>query len=691
MKIKTAIITIFSVILLPITWVVAQSPGEEIDVVTVTGQVTVDIYSTLTLNPITVEIYEPSTVTVTTLTPSGEGVPGREIEIYCSDPDLIITQPSNPTNSNGITTGSVYSAQPGTYLVCAKDVTLGYDIEIQNCMTLYVVPVPVPTFLEEPYYTKGTTNTVLWNDLGPDYEYYVEVSEDPDFETVLGGSGWSDKTSHQFTDLENEKMYFYRVKARNPYGGQSDWSSSVFSVQDSEPPEIEVVSIGDVGDNTTTEWDPNYTVEMMFKVTDNLELDDVTFFCVDSEGNRYSCIDSYQMEGDNLVVTVELRDLERVSGAYLRESYGFCVEAVDSAGNVTRNCNILLTIPPGEVEEPTQPPIIDIIEKTLDDINQTLDNTIGQLDPDSLERVTTATSFITVSTALLITIGALINLPYFLIQFVLNFLSWLGLRGGTKPIGYVYNSLTKDPISQAVVRVYDEEGKMVWSDVTDGKGYFSARIESGKYKIIVRAANYTFPSTIVFGKEDYPLTNIYHGEEFIINGNETPDYAIPLDPIEASKLRVWREILWGRFKSLFNVINILLFVIGLVLAIYLYSKKPYWLTRLVLFLYIPSFLLMVGNIFKKRERYGTVKDLEGNLVQGVSVALREAEFDKVVIKRVTDENGRYRILANKGRYYLEVLEASYKVESIEGDSEILLEKDDKWIVNDIIVSKIEKE
>jgi len=75
----------------------------------------------------------------------------------------------------------------------------------------------------------------------------------------------------------------------------------------------------------------------------------------------------------------------------------------------------------------------------------------------------------------------------------------------------------------------------------------------------------------------------------------------------------------------------------------------------------------------------------------VSVALREAEFDKVVIKRVTDENGRYRILANKGRYYLEVLEASYKVESIEGDSEILLEKDDKWIVNDIIVSKIEKE
>jgi hypothetical protein len=308
-----------------------------------------------------------------------------------------------------------------------------------------------------------------------------------------------------------------------------------------------------------------------------------------------------------------------------------------------------------------------------------------------LETITTATSVVTVSTALLITIGTLLNLPYFLLQFILNLLSWLGFRVGAKPMGYVYDSITKDPISQAVVRVYDENGRMVWSDVTDGKGYFSARLEPGKYKILVRAPDYIFPSTIVFGKEDFPLTNVYHGEEFEIDGDTPPDFAIPLDPVEVSKLRVWKEILWGRFKSLFNILNILLFVVGLTFAIYLYSKNPYWLTTLVLILYIPSFGLIARNIFAKRDRYGTVKDVEGNPVEGVSVTLREAEFDKVVVKKVTDSKGRYKILADKGRYYLEIMDTGYRVEHIEGDSEILIEKDEQWVINDIVVSKLEKE
>ena len=689
MKIKTALVTILALILLPISLVLAIDLPEQTQVVTVSGRITVDIYSTLALNPVTVEIYQPSTVTIRVLSPQGEGIPGRTVIII--SPELVITQPINGTDGGGRTTGTVYSMVPGTYTVCAKDITFGYDINIANCKTLYIVPVPVPTLLPEPYYTKGTTNTLLWNNLGTGYEYYVEVSEDPNFGTVIGGSGWSSNPSHQFTSLENEKMYFYRVKARNSYGGVSDWSSSVYSVQDAQPPVVEIVEIGGVGENTTTAWNPDDTVGMIFKVTDNLQLEDVTFLCVDSEGNTYSCVDDYEMEGDLLIVSLELRDLERISGTYLRQSYNFCVEAVDAAGNVTRNCNITLPIPMGEQEEPERPPIVDRIEKTIDDINEALDDTIGQLDPDSLETITTATSVVTVSTALLITIGTLLNLPYFLLQFIFNLLSWLGFRGGSKPLGYVYDSLTKDPISQAVVRVYNTQGRMVWSDVTNGKGYFSARLDPGKYKIEVRAGEYTFPSTIVFGKEDFPLTNVYHGEEFEISDDTTLNFSIPLDPVEASKLRVWREIIWGRFKTLFNILNILLFVIGLVFAIYLYSKNPYWLTRLVLILYIPSFGFIVRNIFDKRERFGVVTDIEGNPVEGVSVSLREAEFDKVVIKRVTDSRGRYRILANKGRYYLEILEPSYKIEQIEGDSEILVEKDERWIINDIIVSRLKKE
>ncbi len=687
MKIKTALITILGLILVPVISVYAVELPGGIFPVQINAKINVDFYSTVTLNPSTVEIMQPSTVTIRILSPSGVGIPGRTIEIVA--PGLNITQPTLVTDSTGKTTGLVYSALPGTYTVCAKDTTFGYDITIQSCKTLYVIPVPIPTFLPEPYYTKGTTNTLLWNNLGAGYQYYVEVSEDPNFNTVLANSGWKSTSSHQFTGLEDSTMYFYRVRAKNVYGGISGWSSSVFSVQDAIPPEIETLSIGDIGENDTVEWDPNFTVQMIFRVTDNLELSSAIFLCVNSLGNTYSCVSDYRMEGDNLIVNVQLRDLERVSGIYLRPQYEFCVEARDAAGNISRVCNILLNIPTGEVI-PSRPPVIEIIDKTVDDINEALDDTVGRLDPVDLERVTTTTSIVTIATATLITIGTLLNLPYFLLQFILNLLSWFGLRGGAKPLGYVYDALTKDPIAQAVVRIFNTENKIIWSDVTNGKGYFSARLEAGKYRIVVRAVNYTFPSTIIFGREDYPLTNIYHGEEFERLEETELNFSIPLDPNEVSKFKIWREILWGRIKSIVNVLHILLFLIGLVLAIYMYSRNPYWLTTLVLILYIPSFFLTLRNIFSKRDRYGTVRDTEGNPVEGVVVGLREREFDKVTVKRVTDRHGRYRMLVDSGNYKLEILDTSLKVEEVEGGSEIPLEKDEQWIRKDIVVSRLEK-
>lgn len=681
MKVKTALITIFFLFFVPIYSLFAQQQHtpDFSDHVVVTGRINVDLYSTITLSPVTVEIYQPSTVTIRILTPSGSGVPNRRVVIV--SPGLIISQPVNLTDSTGRTVGSVYSTIPGTYVVCAKDTTFGYDINLQNCRTLYVVPVAVPTLLPEPYYTKGSTNTLFWQSVGTGYEYYIEVSDTADFSNVVGNSGWVNNTSYQFTNLEDETMYFYRVRARNPYGGISAWSSVVFSVQDAQPPEIETLSIGDIGENTTTVWQSDYLVQMVFRVTDNLQLDRADFMCVNSLGATYTCVSDYSMEGDNLIVNLRLRDLERITGAFLRERYEFCVEASDAAGNITRVCNIFLDIPKGE-PRPTRPPVIDIIEKTLDD-------TIGQLDPENLETITTTTSLVTVTTAIAISIGSLLNLPFIFLQLFLNLMSWLGFRSGAKPLGYVYDSLTKDPISQAIVRIFNLDGRMVWSDVTDGKGYFSARLKPGKYKIVVRAQGYNFPSNIIFGKEDYPLTNVYHGEEFEISDELELNFSIPMDPLEASKFRIWREILWGRIKTIVNILHILLFVVGLVFAIYLYNRNPYWLTLTILLLYIPSFFLMVRNIVGKRERYGIVKDTKGNPVNGLVVGLREAEFDKVVAKRVTDARGRYRILINRGRYYIEVLDTGYKVEHIKGDSEILIEKDDTWVTSDITVSKIE--
>lgn len=686
MRIKTAFIQfcLFVSLFLFVPNIYAQLQDD----VVVSANINVDFYSTVNVNPSTVEIFQPSIVEIRILNPSGQGIPGRQIEIVA--PGLNIIQPITLTDATGRTTGSVSSGTAGTYTVCAKDTTFGYDIDIQNCKTLYVIPVPVPSMLPEPQYTKGLTNTVLWQSLGPAYRYNVQVSEFSNFSVIKQESGVINATSFEFTNLENGKMYFYRVRAQNLFGGVGGWSNSVFSVQDAQNPSISILDISSVGENTTNNWSSSFTITMLFRVTDNLQLASTQFICLNSQGNAYPCTNSSNQEGDIFTVNIRLGDLERRSGTFLRQRYEFCVEAVDGATNVQRLCNIYIDIPPGEdaVEPPVAPPIIKRVEKVIEDINVILDDTVGKLDPKDLDRVTTTTSVVTATSAIAIAAGGLSSVPYFLFQLFLNILSLLGFRKAAKPVGFVYDSVTKEPISQAIVRIFNEENRIVWSDVTDGKGYFTAKLKDGKYKIVVRAPRYIYPSAVVFGKEDYPVTNVYHGEEFVVSGETEINFAIPLDPMETSKLRLKLEGFWTRIKFIVNIIHVLLFLAGITLAFYTYYNSPSVLSLVVLLLFVPTFFFILRNLLN-RDRYGLVIDRSKNPLEGVVVGLRESEFDKIVAKRVTDVRGRYRFLADEGRYYIEILDTGYKVENIKGGNEVYLKRE-SLITRDIVLTRLSK-
>jgi hypothetical protein len=198
---------------------------------------------------------------------------------------------------------------------------------------------------------------------------------------------------------------------------------------------------------------------------------------------------------------------------------------------------------------------------------------------------------------------------------------------------------------------------------------------------------YKFPSSVVFGGEDYPLTNIYHGEAFVVRGEEDINYAVPLDPIKASKLRVWWESIWGRIKYVFTVLHVILFLVGVTFAFYTYYVTPSFLSLLVLLLFVPTFFFILRNIFVNRDRYGVVYDREKNRLEGIVIGLREAEFDEIIAKRVSDRRGRYRFLVEEGRYYLEILDTTYKVENIQGGNEIYTKKE-VMIDRDITISKL---
>lgn len=696
MKINTAFTRLLVTLLFfvfPITVFAQQYQVDEKNV-NVNANIQVDLYSTVTLTPESVEIYQPSTVQVRVIAPNGEYIPNRTIQIVASG--VSITQPSSVTDILGRTSGSVFSGIPGTYSICAKDITFSFDIDIQACKTLYVRPLPVPTILPEPAYTKGNTNMILWQSLGSGYTYTIQASRNSDFTDIAGQAVGVSGSSYEFKNLVNEQMYFYRVKAKNLYGGESAWSNSVFSVQDSENPQIEMLSVSDVGENNTVQWKNDFVVTLVFRVSDNLALKSTSFSCVKRNSGAIDCSESKKLEGDNFTVDVRLDSLERVSGVYLYPSYSFCVEASDEAGNINKVCSTYLLIPqgriPGEEEIPVTPPsVIDRIDKGIEDLNEALDGTIGNLNQGSLEIVSTTSSIITASAAITIAAGTLWQIPFLLMQMVLSFLSWFGFRKKGKHFGFVYDAVTKEPVSQAIVRVFDENNRMVWSDVTDSSGSFKASLESGVYTIKVRSARHSFPSSIVFGKEDYPLSNVYHGESFEITQGDEIKYAIPMDPLELSKLRMFVESIFGRFKFGLNILHILLFVGGLIASIYAYSKYPSYINFGILFLFIPSFFLIIRNIFFSRSKFGVVRDINKKRLEGVVVGLREMEFEKIVAKRVTDRDGRYRFLIGRGEYQLEVLETGYTIESIRGGNVVSVKRrgGDTIVARDIVVRDLD--
>jgi hypothetical protein len=501
----------------------------------------------------------------------------------------------------------------------------------------------------------------------------------------------------EFTNLENEQMYFYRVKARNSYGGQSSWSNTQYSVQDSEDPTITPISIGDVGKNNNVEWDGNHTIDIVYKVEDNLSLKETNFYCVNQYGDKYNC-GNVSNTGIFYTATITLNDLEREGVNDLFLTYAFCVDAKDSAGNASENCNFQLNIPKweGDEEEPEPPQKVPtsigrIVKDFIDNTQIVMDDMFGQLDNYSLQDISTTTTIATITIGIGSLLGGLIYIPIYLFQLLLGLLSWLGLRKKGKLSGYVYDSSTKEPVTQAVVRVYNTDDKLIWTDVTDGRGLFELALDDGRYNIKVAARGYRYPSKVIFGKKDYPLENVYHGSIFDVKNGNIPEFSIPIDSVEMNWFEGVLTTIGNRLRVFYKVLSLLFFIFGLFFSLYTYNLNPNWFNFIIVILYIPSFVLIVRSLFKKRLEYGVVRDENGNPVKGVTVGLKDIEYDRLVDKRQTDGNGKYRFVLDPGNYKIEILDPGYEVIEIEDKRIKNLSDGSVLVALDTVVKGIEVE
>ncbi len=316
--------------------------------------------------------------------------------------------------------------------------------------------------------------------------------------------------------------------------------------------------------------------------------------------------------------------------------------------------------------------IVDVFNSIVEDIRDILES------PEKTERVAyTATGILIAISVTSATIGTTYPLAYVL-QIGTLFFAGLKIKNKERGYGVVYNSTTKEPLNRAIVRIFDIEGKIVTTAVTNTFGAFDVNLPEGVYSISVQVRDHVFPSRVIKGGTDMPYENIYNGQQFNHNPNTPITFSIPVDPIDKSFVEYASVVFRNRIHNLFNALQNILLIGGFIFVLITYINLHRPIDLIILILYSLLILLNLYIYIKGRRKYGVVKDIYNDIVQGVNVGLRETEFDTIYARRITDEKGRYRFIVPGGKYKLEMLDENLTINT---EKELTYDTDSDKILN----------
>ncbi|MCK9368637.1 hypothetical protein M0R04_01535 [Candidatus Dojkabacteria bacterium] len=569
--------------------------------VTIDSFVDVDNTSTITVTPNTNEISIYSDVVVRILDRNNNPVAAHSVVLYAqgSPAEVTFVQPTVVSNASGYTSGKVRSSLQGAYVIKAIDTSFTQDINITDSDSFFTFPLPIPSLNAEPYYTKGTSNRVYWSNL-PGlgiYQYYVECSRSPVFSTIFADSGWVSGASFEFTNLTGNKMFYYRVKAKNIGGAQSGWSNVVFSVQDITPPVVSFVSIDRVFVDEKLS-----SIAVVFDATDNFEIGSANFTCKREDGTLDTCghIDNV---GTRYYVDIPLSDLEKGSWGVYLDKYTFCAQAFDKAGNSTTNCDFSIEI--SKYIETPFPIFTNLINSIIKEANRifgelgdVVNSIIAQSQELLLQVFVLIIFILVILICLSIIAGGMFVIPTFLLSVLLAWLRFFGFKKVGNCLGYVYNAITGKPIKYAQVCIYDSSNKLVIRESTNKKGEFFGEVDTGKYRIIVGRSHFLFPSQLYKEYQIKPGRKLYTSEYIMVSGRNPMNVAIPIDPINLYNNWTRQKIVENRIIRLMKALAFLLLAVGLAFSIIVLEKYPNIINLIFTLLYIPAIGVFLKSVVK---------------------------------------------------------------------------------------------
>ncbi len=255
------------------------------------------------------------------------------------------------------------------------------------------------------------------------------------------------------------------------------------------------------------------------------------------------------------------------------------------------------------------------------------------------------------------------NLVLKFISLFNRFLVFIQLKRPKEFWGIIYDSISKQPLDPVkVILVYEDTGKVEGECITDLGGRYGFLARPGKFKIFPQKSNYAFPSKIVNRSNDLIYYNIYRGEFFEIKGESdviAPN--IPMDPVKEDWNQIAKQKIIKKpyYKQwLLNFIVSMIFWLGL-LGLVIYAYKHQFNSWWVIPWALVYMLVFVGaSLVPESRLWGRVVQAKTSLpISRISLLLTRPTFPNIRFgMAVTQEEGKYFLRANPGKYLLQAFD-----------------------------------
>lgn len=232
-------------------------------------------------------------------------------------------------------------------------------------------------------------------------------------------------------------------------------------------------------------------------------------------------------------------------------------------------------------------------------------------------------------------------------------------RRKRKSWGVVYNSLSKQPIELAIVRLMRPGTSFaIQTHITDAQGRFSFLAPIGAYTIQVQKPGYKFPTEYLKEEKiDVDFTDLYHGEKIEVTEKTSISPNIPLDPIVKEELP--KAIIRKRFlRNLQSALG----VVGIGVSFIALFILPSWQMLAFAVFQIASYAIFRRlAIPAAPKRWGIVYEPDGKRpLSKAVIRIFDKKFNKLLETQITEKDGTYGFFAAKGVYYLTADKPGYE-------------------------------